>query len=65
MISDNFEMAKAFFENGLKYFQEEKFYQAEQNFLKSLDLVPQRLSTIQNLISIYLLLVLSIFLLIP
>ena len=54
MISDNFEMAKAFFENGLKYFQEEKFYQAEQNFLKSLDLVPQRLSTIQNLISIYL-----------
>ena len=54
MISDNFELAKAFFENGLKYFQEEKFYQAEQNFLKSLDLVPQRLSTIQNLISIYL-----------
>ena len=53
MISDNFEKAKAFFEDGLKYFQEEKFYQAEINFLKSLDLVPQRLSTIRNLISIY------------
>ena len=53
MISDNFEKAKAFFEDGLKFFQEEKFYQAEINFLKSLDLVPQRLSTIRNLISIY------------
>ena len=53
MISDNFEKAKAFFEDGLKYFEEEKFYQAEINFIKSLDLVPQRLSTIRNLISIY------------
>ena len=38
------------FLEGVKFFNEEKFELAEKNFLESLDLAPQRLSVISNLI---------------
>ncbi len=50
---NNFEKAKLLFQEGLIDFQNEKFDQAELKFLQSLKLLPDRLSTIQNLISTY------------
>jgi predicted O-linked N-acetylglucosamine transferase (SPINDLY family) len=49
MDSDNFEMAKNFFLDGLKYFQNQEFKDAELSFLKSLELVPNRASILNNL----------------
>ena len=49
----NFENAKLLFQNGLNELQKEKYKDAELNFLDSLKLIPDRLSTINNLISIY------------
>ena len=53
MNSDNFTTAKNFFDEGLRLYQEESYGAAEIFFLKSLSLLPNRLSTIRNLISIY------------
>ena len=50
---ENFEKAKLLFQEGLNYLLKEQYENAELNFLKSLKLLPDRLSTIQNLISIY------------
>ena len=51
--SSSFEKAKTLFQEGLVDFQNEKYEKAEINFLESLRLLPDRLSTIQNLISTY------------
>ena len=51
--SKKFEIAKKFFQEGLNFFQKENYKNAEQKFLESLEFYPNRLSTIQNLISIY------------
>ena len=51
--SSSFEKAKILFQEGLVDFQNEKYEKAEINFLESLKLLPDRLSTIQNLISTY------------
>ena len=45
--------AKIFFEKGLKLFLEENYENAEVEFKKSLELYPNRLSTINNLIKVY------------
>ena len=50
---NNFEKAKILFHQGLNNLQEEKYEDAELNFLESLKLVPDRLSTLNNLISVY------------
>jgi len=50
---DNFETARIQFQQILNNLQKEKYEEAELNFLKSLKLVPDRLSTINNLISVY------------
>ena len=53
MNSEIFEKAKLYFVEGLRLYQENKYDLAEEQFIKSLELVPERLSTISNLISIY------------
>ena len=53
MKLDIFEKAKKHFENGLKFFQEQLFDLSEKEFLLSLKLIPNRLSTIDNLIKKY------------
>ena len=50
---DTFEKAKSSFLEGLECFQKEEYEIAEIKFLESLRLYPDRLSTIQNLISLY------------
>ena len=50
---DIFEKAKSSFLEGLNSFQKEEYEIAEVKFLESLELFPNRLSTIQNLISLY------------
>ena len=50
---NNFEKAKILFQQGLNNLQEEKYEDAELNFLESLKLTPDRLSTLNNLISVY------------
>lgn len=50
---NNFEKAKKLFQQGLDYLLKEKHQDAELNFLESLKLVPDRLSTLKNLISVY------------
>jgi tetratricopeptide (TPR) repeat protein len=46
---DSFEIAKNFFLDGLKHFQNQEFQDAEYSFLKSLELAPKRASTLNNL----------------
>ena len=53
MNSEMFDKAKINFEEGIKYFQQEKYDLAEISFLNSLKIIPDRLSTIGNLIKIY------------
>ena len=53
MNTKTFNEAKLKFTEGIKFFNEENYELAEKNFLESLDLVPQRLSVISNLIKIY------------
>ena len=48
----NFEQAKIYFLLGLEYFEKELYVDAELYFLKSLSLVPDRLSTLTNLFAI-------------
>ena len=50
---NNFEKAKEFFQQGLNKLQKEKYEDAEVDFLESLKLVPDRLTTLHNLISLY------------
>jgi tetratricopeptide (TPR) repeat protein len=45
----NFEFAKEFFLKGIDFLDQEKFHEAETNFLKSLELLPNRQSTLINL----------------
>ena len=53
MNTKTFNEAKSKFTEGIKFFNEENYELAEKNFLESLDLAPQRLSVISNLIKIY------------
>ena len=53
MNTKTFNEAKLKFTEGIKFFNEENYELAEKNFLESLDLAPQRLSVISNLIKIY------------
>jgi len=53
MNSEMFDKAKINFEEGIKYFQQEKYDLAEISFLNSLKIIPDRLSTIGNLIKNY------------
>ena len=53
MNTKTFDEAKLKFTEGIKSFNEKKYELAEKNFLESLDLAPQRLSVISNLIKIY------------
>jgi predicted O-linked N-acetylglucosamine transferase (SPINDLY family) len=46
---DTFEIAKNLFLDGLKHFQNQEFQDAEHRFLKSLELAPDRASTLNNL----------------
>ena len=48
-----FEKAKLLFQKGLINLQKEKYEDAELDFEESLELFPNRLSTLQNLITIY------------
>ena len=50
---NNFEIGKKKFESGLSSLLEEKYDKAEIEFLESLKFVPDRISTIKNLILIY------------
>jgi Flp pilus assembly protein TadD len=45
----NFEIAKKHFLDGITHLKNEKFLEAESHFLKSLDLIPGRVSTLTNL----------------
>ena len=45
----NFEQAKAYFFSGLKLFEKENYKEAEVQFIKSLELFPDRASTLTNL----------------
>ena len=51
--SHNFEKAKKLFIQGLSNLQEENYEDAESDLLESLKLVPNRLSTLHNLFSVY------------
>ena len=53
MKPENFEKAKSLFLEGLSFFYKEQYMLAEKNFIDSLELLPDRLSTIHNLISTY------------
>ena len=46
---ETFEKAKTLFLDGLKHFQNKKFQDAEYSFLRSLELAPNRASTLNNL----------------
>ena len=45
--------AKNFFENGLENLLKSNYLEAEKHFLESLKIIPNRTSTISNLIQIY------------
>jgi Flp pilus assembly protein TadD/ADP-heptose:LPS heptosyltransferase len=46
---DNFELAKEYFLDGCSFLEAEDFSRAEHKFIKSLDLLPDRASTLTNL----------------
>ena len=46
---NNFELARDYFLDGCSFFEAEDFSQAENNFIKSLELIPDRVSTLTNL----------------
>ena len=46
---NNFELAKEYFLDGCAFFEAEDFSQAEHRFIKSLELIPDRASTLTNL----------------
>ena len=53
METNIFERARSHFDNGIKFYNNSEYELAESEFIKSLQLVPDRLSTISNLIKIY------------
>ena len=53
MNSKKLNEAKELFEIGINLIKQSKFYEAEEKFIKCLNLFPERLSVIFNLISIY------------
>ena len=53
MSSEKFIKAKELFKKGLNFFHKEDYNLAEKLFLQSLEIMPGRLSTIRNLISIF------------
>ena len=53
VLMNNFELGKKKFEAGLSFLLKQKYNEAEQEFLESLKFVPNRISTIKNLILIY------------
>ena len=46
---NNFELAKEYFLDGCSFLEAEDFSQAEHKFIKSLELIPDRASTLINL----------------
>jgi outer membrane protein assembly factor BamD (BamD/ComL family) len=50
---NDFEKAKQLFQQGLNNLQDENYDYAEEKLLECLKLVPNRISTLQNLIAIY------------
>ena len=52
-LMNNFELGKKNFEDGLSLFLEKKYNEAEIKFIESLKIVPDRISTIKNLLLIY------------
>ena len=50
---NDFEKAKQLFQQGLNNLQDENYDDAEEKLLECLKLVPNRISTIQNIIAIY------------
>ena len=50
---NDFEKAKKLFQQGLNNFQKENYKKAEADFIESLNLAPDRLTTLHNLISVY------------
>ena len=46
---DSLEIAKSLFLDGLKYFKNREFQDAERSFLRSLEFAPKRPSTLNNL----------------
>lgn len=46
---DNFELAKEYFLDGCASLEAEDFLKAEYKFIKSLELIPDRASTLTNL----------------
>jgi predicted O-linked N-acetylglucosamine transferase (SPINDLY family) len=46
---NNFELAKEYFLDGCIFLKAEDYYQAEYKFIKSLELIPDRVSTLTNL----------------
>ena len=50
---NDFEKAKILFQQGLNNLQDENHEDAEVNFLECLKLVPNKISTLHNLISVY------------
>ena len=52
-LMTNFEIGKKKFEKGLSFLLEKKYREAEKEFIESLKYVPDRISTIKNLILIY------------
>ena len=50
---NDFEKAKNFFQQGLNDLQDENYEDAEAKLLECLKLVPNRISTLQNLIAVY------------
>lgn len=53
MSLEKFNNAKELFEKGLNFYQKEDYDLAEKSFLQSLEIIPDRLSTVRNLISIF------------
>lgn len=52
-MENSFLKAKSLFEEGTSYMQSSNYVDAEKKFLKSLEIVPDRISTLSNLIQIY------------
>ena len=53
MISEKFNKGKSLFFEGMEYLQKNKYANAEKKFLLALDLLPERLSIVGNLFTIY------------
>ena len=53
MSLDNFEKAKSLFDEGIEHSKQSNYILAEKKFLDSLSLLPERLSIVGNLFTIY------------